>query len=290
MDESLRPAFSAEDALANPRFAEARAAYMHEILGMHENRTSLNRVLMDEGRAFVFFTVITMNACHRPEDRSSWPTVQRLKDLIEENGISSGRRVHDIVQRLGETGYIQFFSAPNDKRVTLLEPTEKMLAHDQKALIAYYRPLDVMFPEPGYPEPLGRDLAFQRVARQIGFGLIKYSYEFIQANAPVAHFLPREAGFMILTKLMQLSLEQGVDGPVDISLTELGERFGVSRSHVRKLLSEAETQGLARLVKGRAALTEAARSGFDRFLADTMVGNDMVYRQAMLQLRTSAAA
>ncbi len=294
MDESLRPAFSAEDILANPRFAEARAAYMQEILGMHENRTSLNRVLMDEGRAFVFFTVITMNAAYRPEDRSTWPTVQRLKDLIEENGISSGRRVHDIVQRLGETGYIHFFSAPTDKRVTLLEPTEKMLAHDQKALIAYYRPLDVMFPDPGYPEPMRRDLAFQRVARQIGFSLIKYSYEFIKANAPVAHFLPREAGFMILTKLMQLSLEQGaeqgIDGPADISLTELGDRFGVSRSHVRKLLSEAETQGLARLVKGRAALTETARSGFDRFLADTMVGNDMVYRQAMLQLRTSAAA
>ena len=290
MDESLRPAFSTEDILAHPRFAEARAAYMREILGMHENRTSLNRLLMDEGRAYVFFTVITMNAGYRPEDRASWPTVLRLKEAMEKNGIASGRRVHDIVRRLEETGYIHLFSAPTDRRVTLLGPTEKMLVHDQQALLAYYRPLDVMFPEPGYPEPMQRDPIFQRIARQIGFGFIKYSQAFIMANPTVAHFLPREAGFMILTKLMQLSLEQGVDAPLDISLTELGDSFGVSRSHVRKLLSLAETQGLARLGKGRAALTDAARSGFDRFLADTMVGNDLVYRLALQQLRTSVAA
>lgn len=261
---------------------------------MHEKRTSLNRLLMDEGRAYVFFTVITMNAGYRPNDRASWPTVQRLKDAMEENGIASGRRVHDIVQRLVETGYVHLFSAPTDKRTTLLEPTEKMLVHDQQALLAYYRPLDVMFPDPGYPEPMRRDPVFQRVARQIGFGFIKYSQAFIQANPTIALFLPREAGFMILTKLMQLSLEQGpeqvADGPVDISLTELGDRFGVSRSHVRKLLTAAEAQGLARLERGRAALTDAARSGFDRFIADTSVGNDLVYRMAMQQLRPSAVA
>lgn len=290
MDESLRPAFSAEDVLAHPRFAEARAAYMREILGMHENRTSLNRLLMDEGRAYVFFTVITMNAGYRPEDRTTWPTVQRLKEAMEENGIASGRRVHDIVQRLVETGYVHLFSAPTDKRTTLLEPTEKMLAHDQQALIAYYRPLDVLFPDPGYPEPMRRDPAFQRVARQIGFGFIKYSQAFIMANPTIALFLPREAGFMILTKLMALSLERDDDARLDISLTEIGDSFGVSRTHVRKLLSEAERQGLARLEGGHAALTEAAQVGFDRFVADTCVGNDLVYRMAMQQLRPAAVA
>jgi hypothetical protein len=73
--------------------------------------------------------------------------------------------------------------------------------------------------------------------------------------------------------------------PVEqLSYTDIGERFGVSRTHVRSLLQDAEQAGLValpgqggRLVELKAAVLRA----FDRFLADSMSGHDLLHRIAL---------
>jgi DNA-binding GntR family transcriptional regulator len=92
----------------------------------------------------------------------------------------------------------------------------------------------------------------------------------------------REAGMMILIKLLQLA-GPGGESTASISYSDIGARFGVSRTQVRKLLEEAERQGLARLARGRepaVQLTPALVEAFDRFIADTMAGHDLVYKLA----------
>jgi DNA-binding FadR family transcriptional regulator len=72
--------------------------------------------------------------------------------------------------------------------------------------------------------------------------------------------------------------------PLKISYSDLGERFGVSRTHVRELLEEAEQMGLVRLTKGRGRFVELMPpllQAFDRLIADAMSGFDLCYQLAL---------
>jgi DNA-binding FadR family transcriptional regulator len=77
---------------------------------------------------------------------------------------------------------------------------------------------------------------------------------------------------------------QGGVEPLKISYSDLGSRFGVSRTHVRELLEEAEQMGLVRLTKGSGRSVELLPpllQAFDRFIADAMSGFDLCYQLAL---------
>lgn len=280
----IQPLLSANDILAQPRFGLAREIYVRDMLELHENQPAENRLLIDGGTATIFMSVIIMDAGHRPHDRATWPTMQLLKRQMEAHGIASWRRTHDIVRRLADTGYISVYRAPDDRRVTLLAPTDKMLLHDRRALRVYYHPLHVLFPEPGYPEPVNHDPAFHRVARDICAAFLAHAQQFILANPVIAFFLPRQAGHMILTKLMHVCAHQDDQAAPQVSFLKIGDSFGVSRTHVRKLLQGAAELGFVRLSGSSVDVTPTCRASFDRFLADTMAGHDLIYRMAKARM------
>lgn len=280
----IQPLLSANDILAQPRFGLAREIYVRDMLELHENQPAENRLLIDGGTATIFMSVIIMDAGHRPHDRATWPTMQLLKRQMEAHGIASWRRTHDIVRRLADTGYISVYRAPDDRRVTLLAPTDKMLLHDRRALRVYYHPLHVLFPEPGYPEPVNHDPAFHRVAREICAAFLAHAQQFILANPVIAFFLPRQAGHMILAKLMHVCAHQDDQAAPQVSFLKIGDSFGVSRTHVRKLLQGAAELGFVRLSGNSVDITPTCRASFDRFLADTMAGHDLIYRMAKARM------
>lgn len=97
-------------------------------------------------------------------------------------------------------------------------------------------------------------------------------------------FQGRDAGIMILIKMIQTAGRANGDGPLEVSYSDLGDRFGVSRTHVRELLKEAEQMGLVRLSKGRSRLVEMTPQllqAFDRLVADAMSGFDLCYQLAL---------
>ncbi|MDO1583202.1 hypothetical protein [Rhizobium oryzicola] len=269
---------SYEDIIFHPRFPDARRVYVHEMLKAHENNAKENQIFFDEGKAFVYFAIMNYYCAHDPEDRTSWPSMRMIKQNLEQLGLASGRRVHDIIRRLIDVGYVESSLVEKDRRTKLLRPTQTMIDRDLKTMVVYYAPLHVMFPDPGYPEPMSGDLAFQRGARQIGASFMAYARSFMAANPTIAFFFPRLAGMMILTKLIELSITCDGQTASRISFANIGDSFGISRTHVRKLLSEAQEHGLAELYGQHVILSPECRKGFDRYLADTMVGNDLVYR------------
>ena len=74
-----------------------------------------------------------------------------------------------------------------------------------------------------------------------------------------------------------------------VSFANLGDSFGVSRTHVRGMLQDAERAGLARISNSSVALTPDCLTAFDRFVADCMSGNDLIFRVAMQTLASDAA-
>jgi DNA-binding FadR family transcriptional regulator len=66
-----------------------------------------------------------------------------------------------------------------------------------------------------------------------------------------------------------------------ISYADIGARFGVSRTHVRKILEQAEQAGLLHLTKKGGQFVQLTRElidAYDRFIAAGMSGHDLIYK------------
>jgi hypothetical protein len=278
---------STDSILADPRFPEARRIYVDAIVRLYENEPMLNRLMHEAGRMAIFFVVMCLNARYDPDDRASWPTVGRVKKALGRFQAASQRRIDDIVGRLVSTGYLRLDTVGGDRRVRIVKPTDAMLAHDQDWMEAHYAPLAHMFPRSDYALPLRRDPRFQTAQRLASLDILDWSARIMADNFGMALFLGRAAGALILTKLVQL-MDADPGGLVpDLAYADIGPRFGVSRTHVRTLLQDAEQAGFVRLSGegGRfVQLTPGLVTAFDRFVADGMSSHDLTWRMAMRRL------
>ncbi|WP_156180314.1 hypothetical protein [Bradyrhizobium sp. LTSPM299] len=152
----------------------------------------------------------------------------------------------------------------------ILIPTAKMMSLDREWLVYHYTPLHVMFPDPGYGEPMTHDAAFQRAQRLVALDFSGKGAEIMANNPAVMRFMGRDSGVVVLIKLIQMSTAGNAK---DLSYSDIGVRFGVSRTHVRALLEDAAEHGDVSL-SGRGgrlvALQPSILQAFDRFLADAM--------------------
>jgi DNA-binding MarR family transcriptional regulator len=281
-EQTLLPAYhTPEEILSHPRLVVARRAYVREILKIYEHDPFLNRLLNEAGRGVVSLTLLCLHAAFVENVRTTWPTMRLLQQTVALYGVSSARRVNDIVARLIAAGFVESRAAPSDRRARILEPTAKLIAHDFEWVYAHYAPLDLLFPQPGYAQPLNRDPAYRKAHRVVGSQMAAHGAKVMNMSPAVMLFMGRDAGIMILFKLIETALERGGAGDSQLSLADIGDRFGISRTHVRKVLKDAEDAGLVETEGRLFSPTTALHNGFDRFFADTASGHDLMHRLAL---------
>jgi DNA-binding MarR family transcriptional regulator len=283
---SLPPFHSSEEILAHPRFPFARDEFVKAMLALYEHKPFLNRLLLEASRTVLVYVIMCLHARYDEADRATWPTLRLVANSMTEHQLASASRVHDLVTRLVKAGYLEQHPAPQDRRVRILTPTAKMIAQDQDFLISHHLPLQILFPDPGYAPIMTRDVAFQLKQRLVSRDLFALGAKILAGNPIMMLFQGRDAGVMILIKMIQMSGPQRGAEPLKISYSDLGSRFGVSRTHVRELLEEAEGLGLVRLTKGGGQSVELlppVLQAFDRLVADAMSGFDLCYQLALRQ-------
>jgi hypothetical protein len=275
---------SSQDILAHPRFATARAAYVDALLKLYEGNAFLNRLLIEAGRQVTFNMIVQLHCRHDETDPATWPTMRLLKQELKPFGMSE-RRIDDLVTRLAHVDLLELRQLARDRRVRILTPTRAMMSLDHDWLAAHYLPLHIMFPEPGYAPVIERDDAFQRRHRVVALGFSGRGMDIMAGNPAMMLFLSRDAGTMILVKLVQMAgTARDAEG---LSYADIGARFGVSRTHVRSLLQDAERNGDVSL-SGRGGkfveLKSSILQAFDRFVADSMSGHDLLFRITRSQM------
>ncbi|HEY1943654.1 MAG TPA: hypothetical protein VGH40_16205 [Roseiarcus sp.] len=269
---------SPEEILRHPGFPSARRAFVDAILGLYENDVFLNRLLIEAGRHVVFMMLICMHARYREDDRSTWPTMGRLKEAMLQFDLSSSRRIEGLVARLVHHRFIQSAPSPLDGRVRILSPLDEMLERDADWLVAHYRPLQILYPEPGYPQILRRDRSFQKAHRSIAWDFAGHGAQILASNPDMMLFMSRDVGMMVLMKLIQTVGAEPEETSVRLSFAEIGERFGATRTHVRVILQDAEKVGLVDLSGNQVTLRRRIWRAFDSFIANSMAGHDLLYK------------
>ena len=89
---------------------------------------------------------------------------------------------------------------------------------------------------------------------------------------------------MILMKLVQ-DIDKGlVATPRRSFFADVAESFGISRTHVRITLQEAQEDGLVSVTEQSIVMMPPLVAAFDRFVAGVMSGHDFMFRAATREL------
>lgn len=273
------PAVTADHILAHPEFPAARRAHIAAYLELCDGNPFHNRLLMETARTLVLAVIMVMHATSRQNDRRTWPTLGRLKTHMAGFGLSSGRRIDALVARFRQIGFLTTSAAPDDRRTRLLLPTEAMLAYDRSHTRVLYTPLAQLFPGPLYQPFMDRDPAAHLASRRAGFDHLASSACIVARNPDAMLFCGRDGGYPVMMVLV------AEPAGAHASYAAIGDRFGISRTHVRNMVLAAQAHGLVRL-HGRGGhqveVLPPLVQAFDRFLADIMVEHVSIARQARL--------
>lgn len=281
------PRLMVEDIFGHPRMSEARRVYLDRFLEVYGGDPFLVRLLIESGRFLVFHLAVVLEAAQNPADRATWVTVGLLKRAVSEvmPGIASGRHIDQLIGRLRTVGYLDLRPAEEDRRIRIVSATEKLWAHDRDWLVAHYAPLAFLYPDHDYGLVMGRDRDFQAILRRMGVSFMAIGARALALEAEMTQlFFNRAGGFLIIAAVMQAAMASDDYPHVAVPYSAIGQRLGVSRTHVRKLLMTAEELGFVKLhARGGQRVEPLPKlwSSYDRSLAAGMMLHDMLYVAAM---------
>jgi hypothetical protein len=280
-----------EDIASHPRLPEARKVYFDHFLNVYDGDPFLVRLIIESGRFLVFLLAGVLEATHDPERRETWATVKSLKEQIALFGFASDRHIDQLVKRLCAVGFLQLQPAKQDGRVRILSTTEKLRAHHREWLAAHYAPLATLYPDHDYGPAMRLDPRFCALHLSIGLQFLPSSARLMATMPDVMLFFNHAGGSMVMTALLRAAMEAG-DPHTALAYAEVGDRFGISRTHVRRMLVEAQDAGLVKL-HGRGGhqveILPRFWSSHDRGLAIGMYLHDASYLAAMKLYEKSGA-
>ena len=274
------PRLAYEDIVNHPRLAEARRLYLDRFLALYSGDPFTVRLLIESGRFLVYHIAAILEAGVDPARRETWLTVGRLKQEMKLFGLASDRHIDLLIARLCSVGFMTLEQADQDRRVRILKPTEKLRAHDRDWIAANIAPLAVLYPQHDYRPAMRRDLQFHGLHRRVSLRFLPLGAEILLSLPDTMLFFNHAAGAVIQSALIQAAMAAPGYPHGAVPYSDIGERFGVSRTHVRQLLVAAEQAGLVKLhTRGgrRVEILPRHWSSYDRGFAAGMYIHDLVY-------------
>lgn len=241
-----------ETFLRHPRFAQARNDYVRGYLGIYDGPEPLNRLMIRAARHLIIRFIVCLAATQDPKDRSTWLTRARLKEYGARYQTASKGQVDAVVGRMLVLGLLDEVRAPAPSTLRLLKPTPALLDHDVELHVAQARPLTLLSQSQAVEMLASHDPAMQVAMRAASLAAIDRSHMMLAGHPEILSIIRREAGGLILYKLLDLA-RHAPDGATvaDLNVADLARHFGVSSVHVRSLLRDAQVDGFLMVTEGR---------------------------------------
>jgi hypothetical protein len=274
------PRLALDDIVRHPRLPEARKVFLDAFLAIYSGDPFIVRLLIESGRFMVYHIAVILEAGADPARRETWPTIKRLKETMALFGLASDRHVDQLIARLCSVGFMELKPAAEDRRVRILLPAEKLRAHDRDWLAAHVTPLKALYPEHDYRPVMRRDARFHALHRRISVPFLPLGAQLLLSLPDSLLFFNRAAGSVVQAALLREAMAAPNYPHAAVPYADIGERFGVSRTHVRQMLEAAEEAGLVKLhARGGRCVEILPRhwSSYDRGMAAGMYIHDMVH-------------
>jgi DNA-binding MarR family transcriptional regulator len=228
----------------HPKFSEAVAATARASIELHQGGRLMNWIMSDRARALMAYMAYYLEVSS--DGRGSGLTPTRIKRACADAGLCSPGRAGAMLGLMRASGYIALVTDPADGRIRRLVATDKLKENLRRRLSRQLDAAAPLFPDAADVSTLlGREDFERALIRWLGD---QFSAGFrILAHAPdMALFGEHNSGVVILFNLMLSGKPDDAfppRGPVATSIAGLARRFGVSRTHVLRLLRAAESAG-----------------------------------------------
>jgi DNA-binding IclR family transcriptional regulator len=270
---------------AHPRFEEACSLAARQAMDRFDGTSAIARVMRDlSGMFFGTFALYL--------DALGGLTLTSLHELVAEAGLSSPGRATAMLIQLRVSGFVQRDTETTDKRVRRYVPTPELTNAMREVFRGELNALSLLEPEALLVAAhLDDKEVIYAYVRAIGKAMVDVVR--LKPETEIDVFTTRNIGPLVL---LHLALSGDADDtyppkrPVPMSITDLARRFKAARSHVRRLLRDAEAEGLLTHdsddVTG--TFTEKLRQGVLRFHAGTLLGSASSALAALKQMQSKS--
>lgn len=229
------------------RFLSGLSEYGRLIPDYFANNIHLNKVVTEAWRFEMLVYLLYLHDTARAEDPRSGLTLANLQRLCQDQQCASPGRVFAILGIMRIAGYLTSKKGAGDMRVRGLEPSEKLIKTVEGWNQNLFRIIDSILPEGQLAADHLENAHLGRVMRRRGAEALIGGWKLLAPFPEVRHFVYKDGGWMLLLTCVSQSLALGQGSrivPVSLDLAAFGARFGVSRSHLRRLLETAYQEGL----------------------------------------------
>ena len=231
----------------HPHFFRGLFAYDAVIPDIFANNVILNKVVTEAWRFEMLVYTLHLFDSRDPADPASGLTVANLTRICARQKVASRGRVLAILGIMHVGRHLHRRRSRTDARIVHLEPSAQFVGLVEgwnQALLGIIDAID----ETG---GLARDhRAYPRFGwdmRARGAQTLLCGWKLLDPFPEVDHFVTRDGGWMLLLSCVAEALRSSNGDqiePIAIDLATFGARFGVSRSHLRRLLESAYDLGL----------------------------------------------
>jgi DNA-binding MarR family transcriptional regulator len=221
-----------------PGFSEAAKRAVHHALQQQKQFPLMSRAFKDLRRLIYGYLVLYLHA-------QGGVTTSRLQQLSTDASLASAGRAKAILLHMRMLGLIRIAPDQPNKRERLYQPTPELEEAFRAAMAGEVAGLCLIEPEaaPAVARLQEPEFFRQFVLMQ---GRIAMAGVTGGGKSATSFFAERDAGISILYEILASAAEDDAyppKGPLKMSLKELSRRQNVSRSHVFRLLTDAETRG-----------------------------------------------
>ena len=228
-------------------FMQGLAAYQDLMPAYFSDNIILNKIVTEAWRFEILVYMLYLYDIGDPENPRTGLTVTNLQRICARQKCASSGRVLAILGMMGIAGYLNRGKSEFDSRVVLLKPTQKFISIVEGWNRRIFQIIDAILPEAGLAYCQETEPRFGWDMRRNGAETLLDGWKLLDPFPEVVHFVSRDAGWMLLLTCVAESLRLGHGKeivPVSIDLKSFGARFGVSRTHLRRLLESAYTENL----------------------------------------------
>ena len=243
---------------SHPRFQEAVRAAIGGLIESYSRNRLLNCVLNDRGRVIGGLIALYLHLAPAPGGKgvAAGLTTGRFQALCAELSLCSPGRALALLALMRYAGYLA--PAPGrapDRRQRRLVPTERLIELHRRRWRRSFEALALVMPEegrtalelhgrPGFTVAFVHHLGANYLA---GFRVLDYAPD-------LAHLVESNAGLLVISSLFLAATDGRPAAPdgtvVPVSMSALSARFGITRTHARRLLADAAEAGLVRRTSG----------------------------------------
>jgi hypothetical protein len=230
-----------------PAFLRALEAYGLLMPAYFADNIVLNRVVTEAWRFEMLVYLLYLHDGWTASDPRSGLTVANLQRICAEQKCASRGRVQAILGLMRVARYLRRAAPEADRRIVRLAPSEGFVGIVEGWNNRILQIIDAAMPEAMLAESHRRHERFGWRMRWHGAQTLLGGWKLLEPFPEVEHFVSRDGGWMLLLSCVCESLRLGEGreiAPVAVNLHEFGARFGVSRSHLRRLLESAHGTGL----------------------------------------------